>query len=42
MLNMYNELYSEGIDEAKAILEKQIIHGNSLEIMAKWAEEGEK
>ena len=39
LLNMYSERYSDGRSEAAEILEKNIICGNSLEIMKKWSEE---
>ena len=39
MLNMYKERYSDGIDEAARILEENIICGDSLKIMKKWADE---
>lgn len=36
LLNMYKEKFSEGVDEAKEILDAKIVCGDSLEIMEKW------
>lgn len=39
LLNIYQSKYSDGVETAKEILDKQIIHGNSLEIMERWYKE---
>lgn len=39
LLNIYQSKYSDGVEKAKEILDKQIIHGNSLEIMERWYKE---
>lgn len=36
LLNMYKEKFSEGVDEAKEILNEKIICGDSLAITEKW------
>ncbi len=36
LLNMYKEKFSDGVDEAKEILNEKIICGDSLEITEKW------
>lgn len=39
LLNMYKEKFSEDIEEAKSILDRKIICGDSLVIMDKWYKE---
>lgn len=39
LLNIYQFKYSDGVETAKEILDKQIIHGDSLEIMERWYKE---
>lgn len=39
LLNIYQSKYSDGVETAKEILDKQIIHGDSLEIMERWYKE---
>lgn len=39
LLNIYQSKYSDGVETAKEILNKQIIHGDSLEIMERWYKE---
>lgn len=39
MLKMYKERYSDGIEKAERIIQKNIICGDSLKIMRQWADE---